>query len=205
MNFLKRRQQAHKRLKYDEYQCRRRENFAYLNTITKENGVVFVGDSIMEIYPTDEFFNTKIINRGISGDVAYLLINRIKADVIDIKPKLVIFQIGTNDIGCCNTIEETTASVKTILTMLKTALPKTKIVVLPVYPTVNQLTRGNDTIDKLNANYKAITTELDITFDDFSAKLKTAGGKAEASFFYDGLHPNIKGFALITEQLKKYV
>ena len=66
----------------------------------KEKRVVFLGNSITEgwvnIHP--EFFKENgYIGRGIGGQTSYQFLLRFRNDVINLKPKLVIINAGTND------------------------------------------------------------------------------------------------------------
>ena len=68
----------------------------------KEKRVVFMGNSITEewvrIHP--EFFKeNNYIGRGISGQTTYQFLLRFRNDVINLKPKLVIINGGTNDVA----------------------------------------------------------------------------------------------------------
>ena len=68
----------------------------------KEKRVVFLGNSITEgwvnIHP--EFFTENgYIGRGISGQTSYQFLLRFRNDVINLKPKLVIINAGTNDVA----------------------------------------------------------------------------------------------------------
>ena len=65
-----------------------------------EDRVVFMGDSITEIWKLDGSFPGKpYINRGISGQTTPQMLLRFRQDVIDLKPKVVIILGGTNDIA----------------------------------------------------------------------------------------------------------
>ena len=68
----------------------------------KEKRVIFLGNSITEgwvnIHP--EFFKENgYVGRGISGQTSYQFLLRFREDVINLKPKLVIINAGTNDIA----------------------------------------------------------------------------------------------------------
>lgn len=62
--------------------------------------VVFMGDSITDGWPLDEYFPGKpYINRGISGQVTPQMLVRMYPDVIDLKPAAMVVLAGTNDIA----------------------------------------------------------------------------------------------------------
>lgn len=68
-----------------------------------EQRVVFIGDSITDLW--DEtgfggFFPGKpYINRGISGQTTPQMLVRFRADVVALRPKVVVILAGTNDIA----------------------------------------------------------------------------------------------------------
>ena len=68
-----------------------------------EQRVVFMGDSITDSWDDPKyggFFPGKpYINRGISGQTTPQMLIRFRADVIALKPKVVVILAGTNDIA----------------------------------------------------------------------------------------------------------
>src|SRR5665647_3035974 len=78
------------------------ENANLVAIAPNEIKVVFMGNSIMEgwinLHP--EFFAGKFyINRGISGQTTPQMLLRFRADVIRLKPRVVVILAGTNDIA----------------------------------------------------------------------------------------------------------
>jgi hypothetical protein len=62
--------------------------------------VVFIGDSITDIWKLDESFPGKpYVDRGISGQTTPQMLVRMYPDVIDLKPAAVIILAGTNDVA----------------------------------------------------------------------------------------------------------
>ena len=64
-----------------------------------ENRVVFIGDDITETWGSDFFPGKPYINRGIAHQVTPQLLVRFRQDVIELNPKVVVIQSGTNDIA----------------------------------------------------------------------------------------------------------
>ncbi len=61
-----------------------------------------MGNSITEGWPNNDpeyFANPGYINRGIGGQTTPQMLLRFRADVIDLKPKVVVILAGTNDIA----------------------------------------------------------------------------------------------------------
>ena len=64
------------------------------------NRVVFLGDSITDGWKLEEYFPGKpYVNRGIGGQTTPQMLARMYADVIALKPKVMILLAGTNDIA----------------------------------------------------------------------------------------------------------
>ena len=63
--------------------------------------VVFLGDSITDAWRLNEYYGSDrdFVNRGISGQITGEMLGRMQADVIDLKPRLVLLLAGTNDIA----------------------------------------------------------------------------------------------------------
>ncbi|MGH9820701.1 MAG: GDSL-type esterase/lipase family protein, partial [Pyrinomonadaceae bacterium] len=65
-----------------------------------EDRVVFMGDSITDIWKLNKSFPGKpYINRGISGQTTSQMLLRFRPDVIALKPKVVVILAGTNDLS----------------------------------------------------------------------------------------------------------
>ena len=62
--------------------------------------VVFMGDSITDLWRLDEYFAGKgYVNRGIGGQTTPQMLVRMYPDVIDLKPAVMVLLAGTNDIA----------------------------------------------------------------------------------------------------------
>jgi lysophospholipase L1-like esterase len=62
--------------------------------------VVFMGDSITDLWKLEEFFPGKqYVNRGIGGQTTPQMLVRMYPDVIDLKPAAMVLLAGTNDIA----------------------------------------------------------------------------------------------------------
>ena len=62
--------------------------------------VVFMGDSITDLWRLEEYFPGKpYVNRGIAGQTTSQMVARMMADVVALKPAAVVILAGTNDIS----------------------------------------------------------------------------------------------------------
>src|SRR5450631_560308 len=65
-----------------------------------EDRVVFMGDSITDIWKLEKYFPGKpYLNRGIGGQTTPQMLIRFRPDVIALEPRVVVILAGTNDIA----------------------------------------------------------------------------------------------------------
>ncbi|TGM59948.1 SGNH hydrolase [Leptospira adleri] len=110
------------------------------NLRIKTANVVFVGNSLIQLFPSDlmgkEFPGS--VNRGIGGDLTELLLERIEEDVFFLNPKAIVLEIGGNDLiqgKCLNVIE---SNLGKILEKIYQFNPNLKVVVLGIPPVRTQ-------------------------------------------------------------------
>ena len=139
------------------------------------------------------------LNIGFSGDRTEHVLWRLQNGAVDdISPKLAVLMIGTNNAGHRREASaETALGVKAILAELAKRLPKTKVLLLAIFP------RGaddNDALRKLNmGTNKIIRTYADnkrVFFLDINASFLDAKRTLPRAIMPDLLHPNKKGYEL---------
>jgi beta-glucosidase len=146
------------------------------------------------------------VNLGIGGDQTQHVLWRLdNGNIAGIQPKLAVLMIGTNNAGCGNPAE-IAAGVKAIVTKLRTKLPRTKVLVLAIFP------RGADTKDHLRqVNTKAneiiakLADNRDVYFLDIGAKFLDKDGNLPREIMPDLLHPNTKGYRIWAEAIEPTV
>ena len=119
---------------------------------TESVDLLMIGDSITHGWEgrgkqvwSEYYAKRNAFNIGYSGDRTEHVIWRLQHGEVDgISPKLAVIMIGTNNTGHRqDPPEQTAAGIKMILDELKKRLPKTKVLLLAVFP------RGATTDDKL--------------------------------------------------------
>lgn len=180
----------------------------------KEKRVVFMGNSITEgwvkIHP--EFFKENgYIGRGISGQTSYQFLLRFRNDVINLKPKLVIINAGTNDVAENSgpfDIENTFGNIASMAEMAKAN--KIKVVLTSVLPAAGfrwnkKITDAPDRIEALNAKIEAYAKANKIPYVDYYTPMVTGAERAlNPDYSKDGVHPTLDGY-LVMEALIKPV
>jgi acyl-CoA thioesterase I len=167
--------------------------------------VVFLGDSITDIWNLEKFFPGKpYANRGISGQTTPQMLVRMFPDVIDLKPDAVILLAGTNDIAR-NTGPETAKMIEeNFKAITELALVHHIKVILCSLTPVSDYTSHPQTeqrppsqILQLNAWIKSYAAMVHATFADYYSALVDSEGMLRNGYSNDGLHPNDRGFALL--------
>lgn len=180
-----------------------------------ENRIVFIGNSITENWKKldPEFFSNKsYINRGISGETTPQILNRFKADVIDLKPSVVVILAGINDIAENTgpiTIKEISENI--ISMVVQANSNGIKIVLSSVLPAIDFPWRPelqpSKKIVTLNEIIKNYADENGIIYLDYYSNMVDKHLGLKDKYTYDGVHPNKKGYQkmapLAEEAIKK--
>ncbi len=168
--------------------------------------LLMVGDSITHSWEAsgrpvwDKFYSARnALNIGFSGDRTEHVIWRFQNGAIDdIKPKLAVVMIGTNNTGHRQEKAEHTAlGIQRILSELRTRLPETKILLLSVFPRDEQptgkLRQINDTINKIIATY---ADDKHVWHLDVGNAFLDENGVLPKAIMPDSLHPQQEGYKL---------
>lgn len=169
--------------------------------------VVFLGDSITDIWRLNEYFPDRdFVNRGISGQITGEMLGRMKADVIDLHPEAVVILAGTNDLarGIPLTAIENNylmladlASVNKIKVIFASVLPVTDVH-KDVNPSYEQTKlRPPIYIEELNDWMKRLCLSRGYTYLDYYTAMADSNQRMKDDLTDDGLHPNSKGFRIM--------
>ena len=166
----------------------------------KQGALVFLGDSITQGWGDDlggAFGETKVANRGISGDTTRGMLIRMKEDVLALKPSGVVMLMGTNDLEEGATPEMIAGNLKLIIAALKEADAEMPIVLCNVFPSHESMRRPAGKIRKINSLYaEAVKGDPQVTVINTWAMFADEEGNARKEEFPDLLHPNKKGYAM---------
>ena len=181
-----------------------------------ENRVVFMGDSITDGWhftgPLGSFVGKPYINRGISGQTTPQMLLRFRQDVIALKPKVVVFLAGINDIAANTgplTLEQTEDN---FMSMAELATANhIRVVICSVLPAFDfPWQPGKAPAPKvlaLNAWLKAYAAQMGYVYVDYHTPMKDERDGLPATLSTDGVHPLPAGYAimapLVEEGIKK--
>ena len=194
---------------------RYREANAKLTPPGKENRVVFLGDSITDIWHLDKFFPSKpYVNRGIGGQTTPQMLIRFRPDVIALAPRVVVILAGTNDISGNTgpmTLGEIEANLETMAELAR--LHNVQVVLSSVLPVNNYTERSKlffplrppEQILELNRWIKDYAARNNFIYLDYFSAMVDDKGLLQRGLSEDGLHPNEKGFAIMAPLAEKAI
>lgn len=183
---------------------------AYFEALpTKKKAIVFLGNSITEVGEWSELFvDENVINRGISGDVTYGVINRLPF-ILSQKPKKIFLAIGVNDIKRGASIEEVSRNYESIIRMITQTSPKTKLYVESILPvnegmladiyakiTNNRINKANQKLRELASKYGCVYVDL------HQSELQGNDGQLKKELSTDGLHLQPMAYIIWANYLK---
>lgn len=176
--------------------------------------VVLMGDSITDAWPynsNDFFENNNYVGRGISGQTSPQTLLRFRQDVIDLKPKLVVINIGINDIAE-NTgdyiPEFTLGNYRSMIEIAKAN--KIKVVlasVLPAYsfPWRPEIKDIPAKVIALNEGIKKLAAEYGVVYLDYFNVLKDDRNGLSKEMAEDGVHPTKACYTIMEKIVKQAI
>lgn len=146
------------------------------------------------------------VNLGIGGDQTQHVLWRLDNGNIDnIKPKLAVIMIGTNNAGS-NKPEEIAEGIKAIVGRLRTKLPEIKVLILGIFP------RGpDDQNDRRQVNMKTneiiakLADDKAVFYLDIGAKFMQPDRTISREIMPDLLHLSPKGYTIWAESIEPTV
>lgn len=177
----------------------------------KEGQIVFLGNSLTQGGKWNEYFpEQNPANRGISGDNTLGMLGRLY-EIIKAKPSKLFILAGINDISLGRSNDKVLNGIKSIIYQVKEGSPNTTIYVqslLPINKDVckyKRMMNKEKQIEKLNKEILKFCKSENITFIDLYPHFLSEKRKMDAKYTSDGLHLNEAGYAVWTNQIRKYV
>jgi len=187
-----------------------------------EQRVVFMGDSITDMWVLPRFgafFPGKpYIGRGISGQTTPQMLVRFRADVVALRPAVVVILAGTNDLAG-NTgpiaLEETEGNLASMAELARAN--GIRVVLASVMPVSNyghdrdgnpidmRTKRPPEKILELNAWIRKYAAVNDHVYLNYFSTMVDEHGLLKKELSEDGLHPNAAGYAVMAPLAEKAI
>ena len=177
-----------------------------------EKRVVFMGNSITENWANmdpDFFKNNGYIGRGIGGQTSSQMLVRFREDVIDLHPKAVVIEAGTNDIAQNTGYISLENIYGNIVSMCELARASgIKPIIGSILPAIDfQWHRGLEPAEKIvkvNEWLKAYAAKNHFVYIDYWSALANDKKGFKPELTNDGLvHPNMAGYKIMEPLVKK--
>jgi beta-glucosidase len=195
-----------------------KDQYKEINADLKKFGtnidLAFVGDSITRRWRGEgnkEVWNKywgsyRAVNMGIGGDRTQNVLWRLKNGQLDgYQARVFVVMIGTNNCWGPKTVpEDVAAGVKSIVDLIQTKQPKSKILLLSILPVgekPNPGRKSRDAINKLISTFHGGPVE----YLDISAKFLEPDGAISKDVMPDFLHLAPKGYEIWSEAIKDKV
>lgn len=197
------------------------QKFKEENQSVKYGETVFVGSSLMEMFPIGKLLrehkdDTVIYNRGIGGYVSSDLLKAVGTCVLELKPKKVFINIGTNDLSDSRIpISQLMDNYDKIISIIEENLPEVIIYLMAYYPVNYEAAaedmkeclkiRNNQKIALANSEVEKLAKRHGQRYIDINRNLKDRQGRLKAEYTIEGLHINENGYRAIYDDIMKYV
>lgn len=188
--------------------------YRQLNQTARKGQIVFAGSSLMEMFPIEQFVaedNLPVVvyNRGIGGFVTDELLANLAVCVLDLAPRMLFLNIGTNDLSdASRPMAQIMGTYRAILEKVLQALPDVQIYLMAYYP-INEeaATPEMKPCLRVRTNEKIalqkLAKTLHLHYIDVNAPLKDEHGRLRAEFTYEGMHIRPEGYRTIYPAIKE--
>lgn len=184
----------------------------------EQRKVVFMGNSITDNWASrhpDFFKDNGYIGRGIGGQTTYQMVLRFYEDVVNLHPKAVVINGGTNDIAQNNHVYVEDRTFQNIVTMAQIAKANgIKVILTSITPCDHYTWRPDITnviekIKSLNARIQEYARKNKFQYVDYWTAMANESGAMRDGISEEGCHPNAAGYAvmgpLVQAAIKKVV
>ena len=187
------------------------EQFRNEPPITSDD-IVFVGNSLIENGKWAKYFpEQQIVNRGIGGDEAFGIYDRLY-QILPGKPKKIFLQTGANDVSHDLSADTIVERIALIVDKILEESLETKLYLhgsLPINESFGRYAKlegKTDVFVQLNRQLEKLAASKGIVFINLFPLFTQQGTSIlRKELTGDGLHLNEKGYGIWVEQIVKYV
>ncbi len=172
--------------------------------------LIFIGDSITQGWGGgagravwDRYYAPrKAVNLGIGGDRTQHVLWRLDHGELDgIHPKVAVVMIGTNNIST-NSPDEIAAGIKLVVGRVRDKLPKTKVLLLGVFPRSATPDARRDRVRAINEKIKSLDDGQFVKYLDLASTFVNPDGTISREVMPDYVHLSPKGYRLWAEAIE---
>ena len=191
-------------------------NYNFLEAKPKNKKIVFMGNSITQMWSDNSFFfksNPSFINKGISGQTTPQMLMRFDDDVIKEHANTVIILAGINDIAQNTGPIQIKDIANNIFRMAEMAQKNNiNVFICSVLPANrilwNKSIKPTYKVIKLNMLLKEFCKNKNIEYVDYYSEMVDWSGGLKSPLYtskWDLVHPNKKGYEKMEEILIKKI
>src|SRR5262245_49497959 len=169
----------------------------------EKGGIVFAGSSTIRLWDLTTAF-PKATNSGFGGSEIRDVTHFADRIILRHEPRAVVFYAGDNDIKSGRSAEQVHEDFEAFVKTVHKRLPKTKVFFISVKPSIARWslfdvqTKANDLVKQFCARDERLGY-----IDVVSAMIGKDGKPEPELFVKDGLHLSPKGYAILSEAVKK--
>jgi lysophospholipase L1-like esterase len=178
--------------------------------------VVFFGDSRIELwYPKPELTGSEVVFRGIGGETTSQMRYRFDADVVQLKPDIVIIQAGINDLVAGATLRRDAAARDLLLANVRYMIDAARtgnvevILMTVIRPSKPELSRAFFWHDDIYHSVSEVNASIHEMFDsmvtvfDADALLRRGEDRLPALYAKNTLHFTTDAYVALNTQLSE--
>lgn len=148
------------------------------------------------------FKGRTVVNMGFGWDrIENVMWRIIHGELDGFQAKKIFIMVGTNNLQL-NSDQEIVSGIGQIVEMVKKKQPQAQVYVVKILPRRGFETRLVGLNHVLDAQ---LTGKPNVQVIDFSSLVVNSDGTLKEELFSDGLHPNHKGYELISTELSGYI
>lgn len=183
-------------------------------TANKKPRVVLIGNSITEGWVNtmpDFFSKNNYIGRGIGGQTSAQILLRFRNDVIQLKPAVIVINIGINDIAQNAGTYNEDFTLGNIASMIEIAQAnRIKVILASVLPAASipwrpEVKHVANQVISLNQQLKKLSEKHKISYLDYHSKLKNSENGLSIQNAEDGVHPSLDCYKIMASMLQNEI
>jgi len=173
--------------------------------------LIFIGDSITHGWEGggkpywDQYYGKRnAVNMGFGWDRTEHVLWRLQHGEIEgISPKVAVILIGVNNLGSNHSVDDTVTGVKAVIANVRHDLPRTKILLLGVFPWQETPTSPQRVrVNAVNEQLAKLDGRDKVTYLNIGQRFLRLDGTMSRLVMPDFLHPNRHGYKMWAEEME---